>query len=202
MKIKNVIFDVGGVLLDWNPIELLRSMFDETKAGILKKNMMDSPYWAELDRGAVSVDQAVELFSQNIPELRKDVESALKGFVDYLPVIEENVDILYKLSNEDYNLYVLSNFHLESFEKARKKYAFFGLFDGLVISSRVKMIKPNVEIYEHILNKFALDPSETVFFDDSIQNIETALELNIIAVHTPTTESLQAYYEKKLKKEK
>lgn len=202
MKIKNIIFDVGGVLLDWKPLELLTAMFDKKKAVLLKKNMMDTKHWAELDRGALSIDQAVELFSENIPELKKEIKIALKNFIDFLPVIEENVKILRKLSVDNYRLFVLSNFHSESFDKAYEQFDFFKIFDGLVISSKIKMIKPEKEIYRYILNKYKINPSETVFFDDSEVNVNTAIELNILGVHTPTPLELAAFYNKNLKKER
>ncbi|MFW6248387.1 MAG: HAD family hydrolase [Bacteroidota bacterium] len=201
MRIKNVIFDVGGVLLDWKPLDLLTNMFDEKKAPILKANMMDTPFWAELDRGTISIDQAVEEFSINIPGLKRDIEFALKEFVNYLPEIKENVNILNKLSKKGYRLFVLSNFHLEAFYQAYNKFDFFKVFEGIIISSRVKMIKPEKQIYQYMLNQFNLVPSETVFFDDSINNIKTALEFGIIAVHTPTPQELDNFYQKKLKKE-
>jgi len=202
MKIKNVIFDVGGVLLYWNPFELLKTMFDEKKASVLKANMMDSDYWAELDRGTLEIDEAVDIFSKKIPELRDDVEFALKNFIDYIPPIKENIIILNKLSKMNYRLFVLSNFHLESFSKAYEKYSFFKLFEGIVISSCIKMIKPDKKIFEYTLNKYSLTPGETVFFDDSKKNIESASDLGIIGVHTFKTEILQEFYNKRLKKEK
>ena len=202
MKIKNVIFDVGGVLLYWNPFELLKTMFDEKKASVLKANMMDSDYWAELDRGTLEIDEAVDIFSKKIPELRDDVEFALKNFIDYIPPIKENIIILNKLSKMNYRLFVLSNFHLESFSKAYEKYSFFTLFEGIVISSCIKMIKPDKKIFEYTLNKYSLTPGETVFFDDSKKNIESASDLGIIGVHTFKTEILQEFYNKRLKKEK
>jgi putative hydrolase of the HAD superfamily len=200
MCYKNVIFDVGGVLLDWKPMKLLTAMFDEKKAVLLKKNMMDTEYWAELDRGSLSLDQAVELFSKNIPELKKEIKFALKGFIDYLPVIEENVEIIYKLFEDNYRLFVLSNFHSESFNKAYNKYDFFKMFEGLIISSHVKMIKPEKEIYCYILNEYKLNPVETVFFDDSEENVKTALDLNIVGVHTPTSRELRTFYNNHLKR--
>jgi len=200
MRIKNVIFDVGGVLLDWNPLELLTTMFDEKRAGVLKANMMDTEYWAELDRGTLSINQAIKIFSNKIPQLKKEIEFALSGFVDYLPVIKENVEILYQLSQDGYRLFVLSNFHLESFQRAYHKFEFFKVFEGLVISSRVQMIKPEKDIYQYTLKQFDLIPQETVFFDDSKDNIKTALDLNIIGIHTPTPRQLNHFYKKELKK--
>ncbi len=202
MKIKNVVFDVGGVLLDWNPLNLLIDMFDPKRAKILKANMMDSKYWADLDKGILPIERAVEVFSKNIPEMKKEIEFALNGFIDYLPVIEENVDILYKLAKDDYRLFVLSNFHDDSFTKAYKKFDFFQIFEGLVISSRVKMIKPDKEIYRYLLRKYGLNPIETVFFDDSEDNVKSALELGFIAVHVPNPKHLTKFYEKELKKAK
>jgi len=202
MRIKNVVFDVGGVLLDWKPLELLTDMFDKERALLLKKNMTDSECWSELDRGTLSIQQAIRIFSERIPDLKNEIEFALLHFVDYLPVINENVGILYSLSLDNYRLFVLSNFHSETFSKAYTKYDFFSLFEGLVISSRVKMIKPEKEIYQYMLKEYALDPNETLFFDDSEANIKTAKELNIIGVHTPTPRELKAFVEKNLKKVK
>jgi len=202
MKIKNVVFDIGGVLLEWNPLSLLTAMFDPEKARILKASMMDSKYWADLDKGILTIEEAVQIFSKKIPEFKKDIEFALHGFVDYLPIIEENVNILYNLAKDDYRLFVLSNFHDDSFTKAYKKFDFFQIFEGLVISSRVKMIKPEKEIYHYLLNKYELKPVETVFFDDSEANVTTALDLNICGVYTPTPHELVAFYNKNFKKER
>lgn len=202
MAVKNVIFDIGGVLLEWNPMKLLTSMFDVKRAEILKANMMDSTYWAELDRGTFSINQAVTLFSQKIPELTEEIRYVLTAMINYLPVIQENVNILYELSKANYRLFVLSNFQREGFSEAYRKHDFFKLFDGLVISSHEKMIKPEKQIYDLILNRYSLVPSETVFFDDSFENINKANQMHIIGVHTPTPSQLNDYYLKELKRNK
>ncbi len=196
--IKNVIFDIGGVLLDWNPLELLKSMFNEEIARTLKKQMMDTTHWADLDRGTLSIEEAVECFSINVPNLKDEIEYALNNFIEYIPVLDENVQILKELHKKGYNLYVLSNFQEESFEIARRKFDFFNLFDAMVISAHIKMIKPEPDIYEYILDKYSLNPLETVFFDDSEPNIEMAKKFNIHGVHTPSPKHLQDFYLREL----
>lgn len=198
--IKNIIFDIGGVLLDWNPLELLKNMFDEEIAQTLKKQMMDTKHWAELDRGTLSIEKAVECFSINVPNLKNEIKYALNNFIDYIPVIDENVCILKKLHKKGYNLYVLSNFQEEAFEIARKKFEFFALFDAMVVSAHIKMIKPEPDIYQYILDKYSLNPLETVFFDDSEPNIQMAKKFNIHGVHTPSPDHLRNFYLQELDK--
>ncbi len=202
MTVKNVIFDVGGVLLEWNPVKLLTSMFDENLAEILKTNMMDSPHWADLDRGTISIDQAVALFSLKIPELTKEIRYVLTTMIDHLPVIQQNVNTLYELAKANYRLFVLSNFQREAFFEAYRKNEFFKLFEGLVISSHVKMIKPEKKIYELILSRYSLAPYETVFFDDSYENIKAANQMKITGIHTPSPAQLNDFYINELKRKK
>ena len=197
--IKNVVFDVGGVLLDWNPLSILEKMFDKERAEILKQNMMDTPYWAELDRGALEIEDAVKIFSKDIPHLENDIEFALTNFIDYLPPIQENVEVLKHLSGKGFRLFVLSNFQKEAFDTAVEKFEFFKLFDGMVVSARINMIKPDKEIYDYILNEYQLKGNETVFFDDTIKNIHAASAVGIIGVHTPSYKELHDYYIHNLK---
>ncbi len=199
--IRNCIFDVGGVLLDWNPERILTQMFDVERAKKLKEIMMDSPYWQELDRGSISIDEAVDIFSKEEPALREEITYALNHFIEYLPVIRENVEIAKKLKNEGFNLYILSNFQKEGFEKAQERYDFFNIFDGIVISSRIKMIKPDRDIFEYILEQYSLTPTECTFFDDSEKNVETAGDMGINAFHTPNHDAMKAACNKIMEKE-
>jgi putative hydrolase of the HAD superfamily len=111
-----------------------------------------------------------------------------------MPSISENVAVLKNLSEKGYKLYVLSNFQKEGFDKALEKFDFFSLFDGMVVSARIKMVKPDREIYEHIISQFGLIPEESVFFDDTLNNVHAASKMGFIAVHTPTPKALNDYY--------
>ena len=93
--------------------------------------------------------------------------------------IEDNVELLKELKMKGYNLFLLSNFHKEAYDKVFRKYSFFEFFDGIFISSHYGLLKPEREIYVKMLQKFSLNPAECIFIDDTPVNISAARELGI-----------------------
>ena len=175
-KIDAVVFDIGNVLLRFVPQELLTAMLPDRPDlhGLLMERVFRSPYWVMLDRGSVTVEEAVEAMSAGDEALKPYVRTALTGWYD-LPRMAEGIEVLRRCKERGKQVYALSNYPAEGIAWIWERADFFRLFDGRVISSSIGMVKPGRDIYDHLIAKFALDPERTVFIDDTPGNIEGAL---------------------------
>lgn len=176
---KNIVFDLGNVLFKFEPDEILDGLFNDyhTKEK-LKQSVFKTTIWRELDRGSLSLFQAKKIFIDKNPDLKDEIEVLLDNWKNFLHPIDENVKLLPELKKNN-RLYILSNFHEEAFNYITNKYSFFELFDGMVVSYEVKLIKPERKIYEILLSRYSLVPQDTIFVDDTEENIKAAQELGI-----------------------
>ncbi len=176
-EIDAVVFDVGNVLLAWTAEEQLRRIIPERPDlhEELAVRIFKSPYWCMRDRGSASVEEVISAMSKTAPELEAYIRRVMKDWIN-LPAMQEGVDALKTCKAHGVKLYALTNFADEEFAIACEKYDFFSLFDDYVVSGRLHMVKPGLEIYNHLIDRFSLDPARTLFIDDSPANIEAALQ--------------------------
>ena len=177
--IKNIIFDLGNVLIRFRP-DLFLSKYTKDKTRITRfmSNIIKSDLWLELDRGIFSLKHAQEKFLSIYPEETDLIILFFNSWKEILSPILENVKVVEELKLKGYKLYVLSNFFKEAFKYVRKRYDFFSLFDGIVISSKISLVKPELEIYQYLLHKYNLNPEESVFIDDTVECTIQANKLN------------------------
>lgn len=175
----NFVFDLGGVLISYEPVKYVEKLIDQSIVDKVYKLIFESPEWIELDRGALTEEQAVEIWCKRNPEYSEHIKFVMKDWIELLKPIDENISLLKSLKKGGYKLYVLSNFHKKAFEVLYEKYNFFNLFNGMVISYKEKTVKPEEKIYRILIERFSLIPSETVFIDDSPRNIEAAKALGL-----------------------
>ncbi|PWJ95836.1 putative hydrolase of the HAD superfamily [Oceanotoga teriensis] len=135
-----------------------------------------------MDRGTIESDYAFEKFRNENPKLKKEITEIENIWIDYLIPIEKNIKILEKLDEKN-ELLLLSNFHKKAFEIVEKKYEFFKVFKKRAISCYINKLKPDYEIYDYIIKNFDLNKEETVFIDDTLKNVEAALEYGIKSIH-------------------
>jgi len=165
--IKNIIFDLGNVLIKFKPNEfLLRFTTDKEYIEQFVSKITRSKTWLELDRGTISLENARNIFLSKYPLEREFIEQFFDQWMDMLTPIEENIEILEELKELGYRTYILSNYIKEAFNFVRSKYNFFSLFDGQVISGFENIIKPEKAIYELLLSRYNLLPEESLFIDD------------------------------------
>ncbi|MVX62469.1 HAD-IA family hydrolase [Clostridium chromiireducens] len=177
--IKNIIFDIGNVMLEFDPKTYVKSKIGEDKLEEIYKCIFQSEEWPMLDRGVITEKEAIKnIVSRNF-ENEILINMVLENWYEMLIQIETSVDILRKLKEKKYNVYYLSNFHLAAFEYINKKYGLFELFDGGVVSYKEKLLKPEKEIYEKIIKKYKLEIDSTVFVDDMEENVEAAIKLGL-----------------------
>ena len=176
-KLGAVVFDVGNVLLRFDPQALLRLHLParEELYPMLMEKVFRSPYWVMLDHGIVSTDEAIELMTGRDMELRDAIGTLMHGWVDLRETVDEGLFALQQAREHGKKTYVLSNYHHEAFPVVEKKYDFFSGFDGIVVSARLGIMKPNPAIYAHMTAKYGLTPARTLFIDDSPANVEGAL---------------------------
>jgi len=176
----NVVFDLGGVLLTWKPEQIIRSIFKDRE---VQKIVMDEifchPDWVELDRGTLDRNKAIERAAirtgLHTPEIKK-----LMQLVPYsLIPVPETLELIRSVKRNGNQVFVLSNMHMESIEFIEQTYSFWDLFDGMVISCRIHKVKPEIEIYQHLLKQHSLVVDQTIFIDDIPANLNAASKLGI-----------------------
>ncbi|PWN62700.1 HAD family hydrolase [Chryseobacterium viscerum] len=184
MKIKNIIFDFGGVLMDWDPRYFFKEYFnDNERMEYFLKNIAQDEWNIEQDRGR-SLAEGTEIQVKKFPEWEKEIRAFYDNWTVMLKSdIPQNVEVLRKLKNTDYDLFGLTNWSEETFPYALENYDFFQIFEGkIVVSGTEKLIKPDPKIWHVLLNRYNIKADESVFIDDNTKNIEMAKSLGFITI--------------------
>jgi len=169
------IFDFGNVLVDFKPGVYLKSLFtDNSLVDKMNSLIFLSPEWLIMDRGLLTHDEAIDIFSAREPEYRAEIRRTINNANDIVSRINETIDLLPKIKSAGHGLYYLSNMQKEIREYLLNNHEYISIFDGGVFSCDVNMIKPSSEIYRHLLDKYGLTPEECIFFDDVLENVAAA----------------------------
>jgi 2-haloacid dehalogenase len=195
--IKNIVFDFGGVLIDWNPRHLYRNVFnDNAEMENFLKNICTSEWNAKQDAGR-SFTEATEELVQLHPEYEPEIRRYYDNWPEMISgEIAENAALINPLKTK-YKLFGLTNWSAESFPIIYKQYPFLHNLEGIVVSGTEKLIKPDRRIFELLLNRFQIKSSESLFIDDSLINIETADKLGFHTIHLPEGTNLRHELEKR-----
>lgn len=182
-KPTTVVFDVGNVLVEWDPRHLYRDLFDGDE--MLMEDFLSevcTPEWnAEQDRGR-SWAEAVAVLTAERPDCAELIRAFDECWSATVPgEIEGSVDLLRRLKGQGTPLYALTNFSAEKFEETRRRFDFFDLFDGIVVSAHERLIKPDPALYRVLFDRYGIDPAACAFIDDSAPNVATARELGMTA---------------------
>ena len=190
MAIRNVIFDFGGVLVSWQPQQVIDSFYaDPVLRDALRAHVFHHPDWIEMDRGTYDEATVAGRFAERMGRPRAEMERLLREHMyAALTPIEPTVALLRELHASGYRLYGLTNMSEPIFEYLERTHDFFGLFDGIVVSSRIKLVKPEPAIYTHLRERFALDFSHSVFLDDMPANVEGARSAGLAAIRFENAE--------------
>jgi putative hydrolase of the HAD superfamily len=190
--VKNIIFDIGNVLLEFIPLDYLKTIFNDDKIeALVYKEIFQSKEWIHLDRGILTQDEAIKAISQRNPNYEVHIKKCMDNWIDILTPIEGTVQIVKELKQKGFKLYLLSNFHSLAFENIYSKYDFFKYFDGGVISYKENLIKPEIEIYTRLLDTYVLNAKECLFIDDTLANILAADRLFMNTIHFNNYETLE-----------
>jgi len=193
VMIKNVIFDVGNVLLSYRwKYAFMQSGIDEATADIVFNKTFEDSLWEDLDRGVNDHYETKRLLMEKHPEYAYTIGYFL-DHPEHMPLPREEVwKEVHRLKESGYNLFILSNYSHVLFNEHTKGCPFLEDIpeENRVISYRINMIKPEAEIYEYLLNKYDLKADECLFFDDRKDNTEGAISVGMKAICVPTEEML------------
>lgn len=188
-----VVFDLGGVLIDWDPRYLYRSMFDGDEAAMDRfLAEVTTPHWNRQQDAGRPWAEAVESLSREHPERRELIYAFWLRWTETLgEAIDPTVEILGELRSAGLRLFALSNWSAETFPLARPRYPFLEWFEGIVVSGEVRLVKPDPGIFRHLLERYGLDPASTVFIDDSEANVRAARRLGMTGIHFKDAQGLR-----------
>ena len=192
MRWKAAVFDFGGVLVDWNPRYLYRELFadDEEAVEDFLATVCTMEWHFKHDAGRPMAEGVAELVAA-FPE-KADLIGAFKVRWQemFRGQIEGAVEVLHALKAAGVPLYGLTNYSSEKFDELHEKVDFLPLFDDILVSGKVGLVKPDPAIFRLMLSRFGLDPSATIFVDDSPENVEAATAMGLKAFHFSGPENL------------
>ena len=192
-KINNIIFDLGGVLIDWNPNYMYKKLIqDDEKRKWFLETICTSDWNEEQDGGRL-IAEANNILIQSFPEYKDLILAYYERWEEMLNgPIHGTVEVFKKIKEQkNYNIYALTNWSAETFPKALQIFEFLHWFDGRVVSGEEMTRKPYKDIYDIILSRFNIIPEQTLFIDDNLKNIIAAKELGIHCIHFKSPEQLK-----------
>jgi 2-haloacid dehalogenase len=197
MEIEAVVFDIGGVLLDWDPRYLYRKLFDDEQEMERFLSEVCTLEWHDAhDRGKPFEVSSAELaaahpsYAEHIRAWGQRSEEMIGG------VIPETVELLRELKEAGVPVYALTNMEIETYPQRLERFEFLRLFDGVVVSAFEGIAKPDAEIFELLLARFGLDPSTTLLVDDSARNVRGARSVGMHAVEFSSAGELRTLLER------
>ena len=173
--IKNVILDMGNVLLSYDPLVILNKVCEtEEEKQLILTHLFESDIWLMGDRGEITNDQRYELAKEHLPEeLHPKLKECVANWDICMLPIAGAKEFCHSCREAGYHIYVLSNACNRFYDYFPREYN-MDFFDGIMVSSSVHLIKPDTRIYELLCNTYSLKPEECIFIDDRPENVEAA----------------------------
>jgi len=194
INITTIIFDLGGVLVDWNPEYVYRDVFDkdQDKVDWFLNNVCTSEWNVQQDAGR-TLEEGTDILVKQYPQYEDWIRIYYDKWEEMLGgPIQETVNLLNKLKRDNkYRLLALTNWSGELFPIALERYEFLKYFEGIVVSGDEKTAKPFPKIYETIIERYQLSPENCVFIDDNFENVRAAGKLGIYGIHYNSPEQLK-----------
>ena len=195
--INTIIFDLGAVLVDWNPHYLYRNLFaDEQEMKDFLANIT-TPDWNEEQDAGRSLQEATDLLVQQHPHHEANIRAFYGRWEEMLgDAIDGSVALFKQLKESgNYKIYALTNWSAETFPVALQRYDFLQWFDGIVVSGTEKMRKPNPAFYQLLLDRYHVKASEALFIDDNLRNVLAAQKMGISSIHFSSAQKLRSELE-------
>lgn len=178
--IKNIIFDLGNVIISWNPKYIVSHYTsDEDVQDELMTNLFGSPHWLSFDEGSLTREQVISNVRETLPEEHHPtVHDMVHHWHKHAPPIPGMEELVRELKEQGYQIYLLSNTNIH-FDEYKDTIPALQYFDGYYISAKAKLMKPQREIYHDFLKTFSLTASESIFIDDIADNIASAIDVGL-----------------------
>jgi 2-haloacid dehalogenase len=194
-KIETIIFDLGGVLIDWNPRYLYRKIFkDEEQISWFLANICTSDWNDEQDAGRSFEEATRELITKH-PEWEEPIAAWYGRWQETISgPIHETVEILQKIKqSNNFRLYALTNWSAQTFPWALDNFEFLHWFEGIVVSGTEKTRKPFPDFYQILFNRYKVNPANAIFIDDNIKNVEGARHVGLTPIHFQNPAQLRTH---------
>lgn len=193
-KIDTIVFDLGGVLIDWNPDYVFKKIFStEQELQWFYKNIC-TPDWNEEQDAGRSIKEGTNILIKQFPDQEKNIRAFYDRWEEMLGgPIAGTVDIFQEIKkNSNIKTYALTNWSAETFPVALQRYEFLHWFNGRVVSGEEKTRKPFTAIYETLIRRFAIDPRQAIYIDDNTRNLQPAKELGFTTIHFQSPEQFRS----------
>lgn len=178
--IKNVIFDIGKVLVSYEPDEMMAGLgFTQEEIDAVDDALFENELWEQSDQGLFEPDEILAKAIANVPDMEQQIRLAWDNVGKTIERFPYVIDWIKSYKNRGYKVYILSNYAKHTLELTKEQLSFIPLMDGIVFSYECKLMKPMSEIYELILNKYSLKAEECIFVDDREENIKGAIDCGI-----------------------
>lgn len=195
MEINTIIWDLGGVLIDWNPNYVFDEHYFESaqKRDYFFQHVCTHDWNEEQDAGR-SIVEATQLLVTRFPDWEKPIRDYYGRWTDMLNgPVQDTVDLFRELIDMNrYKHYALTNWQANLFDIALVRYNFLHWFDGRVVSGEEKTRKPFPDFYQRLLDRYAVEPGEALFIDDNLRNVRAAEGLGITSIHFQSPAQLRA----------
>ncbi len=180
--IKNIVFDIGNVLVRWDPLSVVTNIFPQEADPVqLTTQLFKSDFWFAINRGEINETELIHKYHQTLNIDLNTLKLLLVAIKESLVPLPGSFELLDDLYKADYPLYALTDNTFEIMHYLRQKYDFWHKFKGVVMSAEIGYLKPSPHIYRHLLETYHLNPHETVFMDDYMTNVEGARAVNMQA---------------------
>lgn len=187
-KIKNIIFDFGGVLIDWNPRHLYSKVFSEKDAMELFLREVCTQEWNEKQDGGRPFSEGIKELTEKHPAHIKEIAMFYDRWDEMVGgEIKGTPEILYELKSLGFSLYGLTNWSGEKFPRMRGRFPFLNELNGIIVSGDEKLLKPDPAFFKLLTDRYPVIPEESLFIDDNPVNVEAAKNLGykVIRFHSP-----------------
>jgi len=197
--LKNLVFDMGNVLIEWNSEKILQAITDDIKLqNLLRKEVFETGLWVQTDEGVKTREEMIEIVTAKIgEEYRNEITQLSRYWYKYVDVYTKVQDRIIELSKNGYNIYILSNTAYTFYDLVKEGYLpVTSIAKGIVLSCEERVLKPNEKIYNILLERYNLDPHDTMFFDDLPENIWGAARCRINGFVVENESELLTYLDK------
>lgn len=189
MAIKNIVFDVGNVLVQWNPVSVISNTFPEIQDPLhLAEQIFRTAFWLDLNLGKISEQEAIQKFHHLLNVDKKTLEMLMQKAKESLLPVTGSIELVKDLHEAGYPLYVITDNTKEIMSHLKQKYDFWNLFLGVVVSAEIGHLKPSPHIYKYLLETYHLRAEETLFLDDIEANVKGAKAVDMVSIQFTTVE--------------
>ena len=197
--LKNLVFDMGNVLIEWNSEKILEAITEDIHLqDLLRKEVFETGLWVETDEGVKTREEVIEIVTGKLGEdYRNEITQLLRYWYKYVDVFTKVQDRIIELSKSGYSIYILSNTAFTFYDLVKEGYLpATSVAKGMVLSCEEKVLKPDEKIYNIPLERYNLDPHDTMFFDDLPENIWGAARCGINGFVVENESELLTYLDK------